>query len=49
METTTLTSCNESSIIPSFHQEDISNLSSGLLFVQIQTQDGSIIKKVLKE
>ncbi|MCP4485693.1 MAG: T9SS type A sorting domain-containing protein [Flavobacteriaceae bacterium] len=30
-------------------QIDISNLSSGLLFVHIQTQDDSIIKKVLKE
>ena len=32
-----------------FEQLDLSNLSSGILFVKISTQEGTIVKKVLKE
>jgi hypothetical protein len=33
----------------SSNQLDVSNLSSGLLFIQIETSKGSLVKKVIKE
>jgi len=31
------------------NQLDVSNLSSGLLFIQIETDDGSLVKKLIKD
>jgi len=32
-----------------FNQVDVSNLGSGVLFVKIQTTEGGVTKKIIKE